>query len=94
MVLVEPVPRVLFNGFGESSLDFRVLVWVYFTNFLTLKSELSIEIYNALSEAGIGIPFPQMDVHIKEPLTQQPKVVMPKAPGNSPEVVKEKDDGE
>lgn len=90
-VLVEPQPMALFDGFGESSLNFRLLAWVHFDVSLSVKSELSISVYNALTEAGIGIPFPQMDVHVKEHLTEKPEVVMPKAPDNSPEVIKEEE---
>ena len=86
-VLVDPAPTVLFDGFGESSLDFRLLAWVHFNESLSTKSQLSIAVYDALSEANIGIPFPQIDLHIKEHLTEQPKVVTPKAPDNTPEVV-------
>jgi small-conductance mechanosensitive channel len=61
----EPAPRVRFEDFGDSSLDFRVFFWtsntfpVEFT-----KSDLRFEIYEALDRNGIKIPFPQRDVHI------------------------------
>ncbi|MDX1333533.1 MAG: mechanosensitive ion channel, partial [Robiginitalea sp.] len=58
-------PLVLFTEFGESSLNFRLLFWVPFEKGLTAKSEVSIAIYNRFKEAGIQIPFPQRDVHIK-----------------------------
>ncbi len=82
-VLPDPPPLALFEGFGDSSLDFRLLAWVFFERSFITRSELSVAVYNALNEAGIEIPFPQMDVHIKkEPLTQKPEVVMPKMPDN------------
>ena len=56
----------LFLGFGASSLDFRLLVWTAdFDNFLRLRSELSTATHDALKEAGITIPFPQRDLHVK-----------------------------
>jgi len=90
-VLVEPPPRALFIEFGDSSLNFRLLCWTHFEEGLGVKSDIFVAIYNALTEAGIEIPFPQVDLHIKdglEELTQPPEVVMPKAPDNSNEVVK------
>lgn len=92
-VLVDPAPVALFEGFGDSSLNFRLLVWVHFNDSLTTKSELSIAIYDALMGAGIGIPFPQMDVHIKDGhFTEQPEVIMPKAPDNSSAVTNDNDE--
>ncbi len=66
-VLNEPEPKVFFDGFGDSSLDFTLAVW---TDTMTdrpkiLKSELYFEIFNRFKEKGIEIPFPQRDVHIR-----------------------------
>jgi len=64
-VLNYPLPLCLFDGFGDNSLNFRVLFWVPVDSALTIQSTLAIAIYDALEEAGIEIPFPQRDVHIK-----------------------------
>ncbi len=71
-VIKEREPLALFTKFGDSSLDFRLLFWVPFEMGLQAKSDVSIAIYNALKEAGIEIPFPQRDVHIKN-LPSDPK---------------------
>ncbi|MEJ2163673.1 MAG: mechanosensitive ion channel [Robiginitalea sp.] len=65
-VIKDREPLALFTGFGESSLDFRLLFWVPFEVGLRAKSDVSITIYNMLKEAGIEIPYPQRDVHIKD----------------------------
>lgn len=91
-VLADPAPSVFFDEFGDSSLNFRLLAWVNFNDSLSTKSELSIAVYNALSEAGITIPFPQLDLHVKnDNFTQKPKVVVPKSPDNSPVIDGEKE---
>ncbi len=64
-VLVDPEPSALFTGFGESSLDFRLLFWVPFEIGLRAKSDVCIEIFNQFKAENIEIPFPQRDVHIK-----------------------------
>ena len=64
-IIKEREPVALFTGFGESSLDFRLLFWVPFEIGLQAKSDVSIAIYNRFTEAGIEIPYPQRDVHIK-----------------------------
>ncbi len=69
-VINEPKPEVLFKGFGESSLDFELRVWTKtYTRFpLILKSELYYKIFDAFKAHGIEIPYPQRDLHNKEPL--------------------------
>ena len=64
-VISYPAPAVLLDGFGDSSVDFRCLIWTNdIDNWLKIKSELSTDIYNALNEANITIPFPQRDIHV------------------------------
>lgn len=66
-VLSSPPPDVVFVGFGDSSLDFKLRL---FTTKMTsvpenLTSEINFGIWYGLKEAGIVIPFPQRDLHIK-----------------------------
>jgi potassium efflux system protein len=63
--LKTPAPFVRFRGFGDSSLDFRVYVWVDYDEGLTQTSAILSAIYDALAEAGIEIPFPQRDLHLR-----------------------------
>ena len=65
-ILEEPSPNIIFVGFGESSLDFQVRAWTdEFDQFTRVKSSLGICIVDALKEAGIEIPFPQRDLHLR-----------------------------
>ena len=58
-------PEVLFDAFGESSLDFTLQFWAKsFADSIELKSEVGLAVHDALVAAGIEIPFPQRDVHI------------------------------
>ncbi|WP_282036142.1 mechanosensitive ion channel domain-containing protein [Saccharicrinis aurantiacus] len=63
-VLKVPQPRVLFDGYGESSIDFKMLFWTHFDNGLGTVSDVGVAIYDALDKEGIVIPFPQRDLHI------------------------------
>jgi small-conductance mechanosensitive channel len=76
-VLKDPEPSALFTGFGESSLDFRLLFWVPFEIGLRAKSDVNIEIYNQFAANHIEIPFPQRDLHIKN---------LPEKAGTTPEI--------
>ena len=61
-----PPPRALFAGFGDSSLDFRLFAWVESIDVgLQAQNSLRMAILRALDEAGIEIPFPQRDLHIR-----------------------------
>jgi potassium efflux system protein len=65
-VLEEPRPTVFFIGFGDSSLDFEVRVFVRERlRRMPLKHDLHMALNQALSEAGIEIPFPQRDLHLR-----------------------------
>jgi small-conductance mechanosensitive channel len=65
-VLIEPAPSVLFVDFGESSLDFILLVWLADPLLgQTTASELRFAIDRAFRERGIEIPFPQRDLHLR-----------------------------
>jgi MscS family membrane protein len=61
-----PEPRVRFREFGDSSLNFELLCWAKRPHDRgRLMHILNTGIYNAFAEAGIEIPFPQRDVHLK-----------------------------
>lgn len=64
-VLKNPKPLVLFTNFGDSSLDFKLVVTVR-DSFLAIKvlSELRFKIDKLFREHQITIPFPQRDVHL------------------------------
>jgi len=64
-VLPEPEPLAVMVGFGDSSLDFRLLAWVGVESFLELSSRLTVAVHDALKAAGIEIPFPQRDLHLR-----------------------------
>jgi small-conductance mechanosensitive channel len=65
-VLKDPPPDVLFADYGDNSLNFALRVWT--TNAHTpalLKSELYFDLFRRFTEAGIELPFPQRDLHIR-----------------------------
>jgi len=65
-VLKEPPPVVRFLGFGNSSLDFELLVWIDAPeNQYAIHSDINYKIDDIFRESGITIPFPQRDLHIK-----------------------------
>ena len=66
-VLATPKPTVLFEEFGDSSLNFALQVWTrqYATLPRVLRSELNYAIARIFKENDVEIPFPQRDVHVR-----------------------------
>ncbi|NJO43148.1 MAG: mechanosensitive ion channel [Cyanobacteria bacterium CRU_2_1] len=65
-VLASPRPQVIFKGFGESSLNLELLVWIAEpSKQLILKSELYFSLEAQFRKHQIEIPFPQQDVHVR-----------------------------
>lgn len=65
-ILQEPASDVLFQEFGESSLNFILRVWTrdYTQRPNVLRSELNYEIIRKFREHHIEIPYPHRDIHI------------------------------
>jgi small-conductance mechanosensitive channel len=64
-VLKTPAPLALFRGFGDSSLDFELRIFMDPADVLDVPSDVTIAISEALKEAEIEIPFPQRDLHLR-----------------------------
>jgi potassium efflux system protein len=77
-VLSLPPSQVLFKGFGDSSLDFELLVWITTPERqLLIKSDLYFMIEAVFQEHQIEIPFPQQDVNFHSgslPIQLSPKL--------------------
>ncbi len=71
LVLTEPKPYVHLMGYGDSSVDFRLAVFINNPDIrLTVRSDLYRAIWKALEAHNIEIPFPQRDLHIRSDNTK------------------------
>ena len=57
-------PQVYLKTLGGSSIDWSVRKWTTPENYLGLRDAITLATKKALDEAEIGIPYPQMDVHL------------------------------
>jgi small conductance mechanosensitive channel len=67
-VLADPEPAAVLLELGDSSINWSVRVWVNAADYWPTRDALTRAVKLALDEAGIGIPFPQMDVHLDAPV--------------------------
>jgi small-conductance mechanosensitive channel len=65
--LTDPPPNAFLDKFGGSSIDFELVVWSKEMSYRPrrFKSDLNFLIEKHLGEAGIEIPNPQRDLHIR-----------------------------
>ena len=64
-VLKEPAPVVAVKELADSSVNFVVRPWVNAVDYWDVYFDMTEKIKVALDSAGITIPFPQRDVHVK-----------------------------
>lgn len=63
-------PVVRFVEYGDSSLNFELLIWINVRDVprRMVRSALYFSIFEAFKKAGIEIPFPQRDIHVRSGL--------------------------
>ena len=73
-VLEDPAPNCLVMGFGDSSIDLQIRFWIRdaHSGVANVRSALLLTVWRAFRENGIKIPFPQRDLHIKDPTSILP----------------------
>lgn len=65
-VMMDPNPMCLFEGYGDSALNFRVLFWVDYNVGLSTKSAVALGIYDKLKELNIEAPIPQQRISYQD----------------------------
>ena len=66
-LLDDPAPTVFFTEYADSSLNFILRVWAKKYNTPDeIRDDINIRIFERFAAEGIEIPFPQMDIHMKQ----------------------------
>jgi len=66
-VLAEPAADVIVDGLGDNAVNLVLRAWVNTPDFVLTRSDLIEATHRDLGAAGIGIPYPQRDVHVRLP---------------------------
>ncbi len=66
LILPEPEPAVVTTELANSSINLQLRAWTKTADMGTVKNNLTAGIFDAYTKEGIEIPFPQMDINIKE----------------------------
>jgi len=64
----DPAPQIILLSLGDSALDWQMRVWTKTENYWDVVDAATRSVKVALDEAGLGIPFPQIDVHLDSPV--------------------------
>lgn len=69
-VIEEPGPICLLAGFGDNSVDLEVRFWISdpHNGLSNIKSQILLKVWEKFHENSIEIPYPQRDLHIKNPI--------------------------
>lgn len=72
LVLDDPAPEARIVGFGDSSVDLQLLAWIPDPEYrIRVLADMYRSVWYALQEAGIEIPFPQHDLHLRSVVTTE-----------------------
>ena len=64
-ILKDPAVFIVVSSLGDSSVNFSMRAWVKASDFWSVFFEMNENIYKTFAKEGINIPFPQMDVHLR-----------------------------
>lgn len=69
-VLVDPPPGTRLMNFGDNGIELELRVWIQDpeSGLAIVRSDINLAIWRAFKEAGITIPYPQRDLHIRSGL--------------------------
>lgn len=67
-VMRDPPPAARLMGFGDNGIDLELRVWIRDPQqgVANVRSDVNLAIWKGFKDAGISIPFPQRDLHVKE----------------------------
>ena len=84
LCLEEPAPLIIFQGYGDSSINHQFSVWAQTDNYLELRNSIPLEIKEAFDDNDIEIPFPHRTLYTGAETDPFPVRVMNEGDAPSP----------
>jgi potassium efflux system protein len=85
-VAKDPKPGIFFIEMGKSALVFRILFWTHqYGKWYSIRSNMMYDVFQTLKEAGIEIPYDQLDLHIRSSDTEGSHPKANKTPAERPD---------
>ena len=84
LCLEEPTPLIIFQGYGDSSINHQFSVWAKTEHFLDLRNSIPVEIKEAFDEHDIEIPFPHRTLYTGSETSPFPVQQAPDEPESPP----------
>lgn len=86
-VLKDPEPLVRMIEFGDNGIELQLRVWIGDpeNGFANVKSDINLAIWRAFKQAGVTIPYPQRDLHIRHMPSQPVAPASAPAPDSDPD---------
>ena len=72
-VLAEPDYFIAITSLGDNSVNIVVRVWVKSADYWGVYFDMNEKVYKGFAEAGLNIPFPQLDVHLHQGADDEPE---------------------
>jgi small conductance mechanosensitive channel len=66
LALKDPQPSIRLLEYGDSNLNFKLMVWGKGSDYWALRYNLTEAVYAKLNELNISIDYNQLDLHIKD----------------------------
>ena len=63
-ILSDPAPFTALSELADSSVNIVLRAWVEANDYWGVHFDLKKKVYQEFDQAGLNIPFPQMDVHV------------------------------
>lgn len=65
-VLEDPEPEIYMKALGDSAVVIQLRPWVDPDDYWPVSHDMRVAVVDTLSEVGITVPFPQLDLHVRD----------------------------
>ena len=64
-ILQDPAPVISLEKYGDSAIEYLILIWVNGSDFIQIKREVTEKLYTAFREYDVEMTYPHLNVHMQ-----------------------------